>query len=117
MLAVAAWIAQQERFRLADRTKAGLQRARAAGKQLGRPKVVFDRAEVVERRAAAKVHVPSLARSACPPELLGWCLVVCKKRRQAERVSALKMCGLPPPAKRAVNGRFLHETESRQPRD
>jgi len=50
MLAVAAWIAQQERLRLADRTKAGLQRARAAGKRLGRPKVVFDRAEVLERR-------------------------------------------------------------------
>src|SRR5215469_14056255 len=32
MLAVAAWIAQQERMRLAERTKAGLQRARAAGK-------------------------------------------------------------------------------------
>jgi DNA invertase Pin-like site-specific DNA recombinase len=34
-----AWIAQQERQRLIERTKAGLARARAQGKQLGRPRV------------------------------------------------------------------------------
>lgn len=52
MLAVAAWIAQQERIRLAERTKAGLQRARAKGKQLGRPRLIVDRLQVLELRAA-----------------------------------------------------------------
>jgi len=54
MLAVAAWIAQQERIRLAERTKAGLQRAKAAGKQIGRPRRVFQRSLIVELRAAGQ---------------------------------------------------------------
>jgi|SRR5579871_4115076 len=40
MLAVAAWIAEQERRRIAERTRAGLARARRAGKTLGRPRRV-----------------------------------------------------------------------------
>jgi putative DNA-invertase from lambdoid prophage Rac len=44
-----AWIAQQERQRLIERTKAGLARARAQGKQLGRP-----RADQGKLRAAAR---------------------------------------------------------------
>ena len=54
MLAVAAWIAQQERIRLIERTKAGLQRAKAAGKQIGRPRRVFQRSQVLELRAAGQ---------------------------------------------------------------
>jgi DNA invertase Pin-like site-specific DNA recombinase len=41
-LAVAAWMAKQERARLRERIKAGLDRARARGKILGRPRVGLD---------------------------------------------------------------------------
>ena len=54
MLAVAAWIAQQERLRLVERTKAGLERARANGKQIGRPRRVFQRSQILELRAAGQ---------------------------------------------------------------
>lgn len=39
MIAIAAWIAEQERNRISDRTKAGLATARRKGKALGRPRV------------------------------------------------------------------------------
>lgn len=38
LYALMGWVAQQESKRISDRTKAGLERARAAGKQIGRPK-------------------------------------------------------------------------------
>jgi putative DNA-invertase from lambdoid prophage Rac len=38
LLGVFSWVAEQERDRLRERTKAGLVRARAQGKRLGRPK-------------------------------------------------------------------------------
>jgi len=37
MIAVLAWVAQQERKRIIERTKAGLEKARKSGKKLGRP--------------------------------------------------------------------------------
>lgn len=37
LLMIFAWVAQQERQRLIERTKAGLARARAQGKRIGRP--------------------------------------------------------------------------------
>jgi DNA invertase Pin-like site-specific DNA recombinase len=37
MVAVLAWVAQQERKRIIERTKAGLEKARKSGKVLGRP--------------------------------------------------------------------------------
>jgi DNA invertase Pin-like site-specific DNA recombinase len=46
MLAVAAWIAKQERQRISDRTKAGLKIARREGKTLGRPRCVVDRDKI-----------------------------------------------------------------------
>lgn len=44
MLALAAWMAKQERKRISDRTKAGLARVAAAGKKLGRAKVEINHA-------------------------------------------------------------------------
>lgn len=38
LLAIFSWVAQQERRRIVERTKAGLERARKQGKTLGRPK-------------------------------------------------------------------------------
>lgn len=46
MIAIAAWIAQQERIRLSERTVAGLERARRAGRIGGRPRLVVDRSKV-----------------------------------------------------------------------
>ena len=46
MIAIAAWIAQQERIRLSERTRAGLQRARKAGRIGGRPTLVVDRERI-----------------------------------------------------------------------
>jgi DNA invertase Pin-like site-specific DNA recombinase len=40
LLAVFGWVAEQERTRLGERTRAGLARARAQGKRLGRPRRV-----------------------------------------------------------------------------
>ncbi len=37
LLAIFSWVAQQERMRIVERTKAGLERARREGKKLGRP--------------------------------------------------------------------------------
>lgn len=58
MIAVAAWIAKQERIRLSERVRAGLDRVRASGTRsgnpIGRPKVIFDRAKVIELRAAGR---------------------------------------------------------------
>jgi DNA invertase Pin-like site-specific DNA recombinase len=48
VLSILATIAKQERVRLSERVKAGLDRARAQGKAVGRPKVVVDRTKVLE---------------------------------------------------------------------
>ena len=52
MLAVAAWIAKQERQRISDRTKAGLERAARSGKKCGRPIRIFRRDEALEMQRA-----------------------------------------------------------------
>jgi|SRR5690242_13220904 len=52
MLAVAAWIAEQERKRIGERTKAGMETARRKGKVLGRPRVHLSRSEVFKLHAA-----------------------------------------------------------------
>src|SRR5271155_2040069 len=50
-LAVAAWMAKQERVRLRERINAGLDRARAAGKVLGRPRAGLDLTKLKRLRA------------------------------------------------------------------
>lgn len=50
MLAIAAWIAKQERLRISERTKAGVERARRQGKHCGRPRKVFQRDRAAELR-------------------------------------------------------------------
>jgi DNA invertase Pin-like site-specific DNA recombinase len=61
MLAIAAWIAKQERIRISDRTKAGLERARRQGKVPGRPKRVFRRDEVVRLRDLERMSWRAIA--------------------------------------------------------
>jgi DNA invertase Pin-like site-specific DNA recombinase len=66
MLAIASWIACQERIRISDRTKAGLERAKRAGKHCGRPRKVWRRDEAIRlrgegwswRRISAELGVP-----------------------------------------------------------
>jgi putative DNA-invertase from lambdoid prophage Rac len=45
-LAVFAWAAEFERKRINERTRAGLERARALGKRLGRPRTTVDQEKV-----------------------------------------------------------------------
>lgn len=54
MIAIAAWIAKQERVRISERTKAGLAVARANGKVLGRPWKVFPRYRAEQMRKEGK---------------------------------------------------------------
>jgi DNA invertase Pin-like site-specific DNA recombinase len=56
IVSIMATLARQERVKISERTKAGLARARAQGKQLGRPKKIFDRHKAIEmRRIGASV--------------------------------------------------------------
>jgi DNA invertase Pin-like site-specific DNA recombinase len=56
VLSVLATVAKQERIRISERTIAGLQRARAAGRVGGRPKLVVDRAAAKELRKNGASH-------------------------------------------------------------
>ena len=66
ILPIATWIAQQQHLRISERTKAGLARARAHGKPLGRPWKVFPWGRVAAdrqrgmswRQLERKYHVP-----------------------------------------------------------
>jgi hypothetical protein len=51
VIAIIATVAKQERVRISQRVKAGLETARAKGKRLGRPHVVVDRARIGRLRA------------------------------------------------------------------
>ena len=48
VLAIIACIAKQERVRLSERVKAGLDRARSQGKVSGRPKIIVNRDKIFE---------------------------------------------------------------------
>ncbi|GIU73298.1 MAG: resolvase [Bryobacteraceae bacterium] len=50
LIALLASLARQERLRIQERVRAGLERARREGKRLGRPRRVFDRFAVIELR-------------------------------------------------------------------
>lgn len=52
VLGILATIAKQERIRIGERTRAGMVRAQASGKRIGRPKVQVDTEKVRELRAA-----------------------------------------------------------------
>jgi DNA invertase Pin-like site-specific DNA recombinase len=58
LVAIFGWVAEQERTRLIERTRAGLERARREGKRLGRPKASpLKLAAAVERvRAGASIR-------------------------------------------------------------
>ena len=55
IVSIMATLAKQERVKISERTRAGLARARAQGKQLGRPKNMFDRQKAIEMRRTGSV--------------------------------------------------------------
>jgi DNA invertase Pin-like site-specific DNA recombinase len=58
LIAIFSWVAEQERSRIRERTRAGLDRARKAGKQLGRPGAVIDAdAALLLRRRGLSLRV------------------------------------------------------------
>jgi DNA invertase Pin-like site-specific DNA recombinase len=70
LVAIFGWVAEQERARLIERTKAGLQRARREGKRLGRPRRDVDTAEVLRRRAAGQGWREIAIALRCPQRTL-----------------------------------------------
>jgi DNA invertase Pin-like site-specific DNA recombinase len=70
IVSILATLAKQERIRLSERTKAGLERARKQGKILGRPRADVDAAEIRALRArglswGAIGRRTGLARATC----------------------------------------------------
>jgi DNA invertase Pin-like site-specific DNA recombinase len=64
ILAIFAWVADMERRRIAERTRAGMQRARAQGKHIGRPRLDLSSSDIV-----AALHQRGLSFRAAAREL------------------------------------------------
>ena len=54
IVSIMATLAKQERVKISERTIAGLERARAQGKKLGRPHKIFDRSKLLRLRRQGK---------------------------------------------------------------
>ncbi len=79
LLSVLSWVAEQEHLRISDRTKAGLARARAQGKALGRPRVYAfdpDTARTLRKRGTSWRGI--LDRLGLPEEALSSVRRVCE---------------------------------------
>jgi DNA invertase Pin-like site-specific DNA recombinase len=61
LVAIFAWVAEQERVRLIERTHMGIATARRNGKALGRPKVVLD-VDAVFRMRKAGMSIAAIAK-------------------------------------------------------
>lgn len=68
LVAIFGWVAEQERTRLIERTKAGLDRARAQGKRLGRPPCSPVLLTSAADQVAAGVSVRAAAKALGVPE-------------------------------------------------
>jgi DNA invertase Pin-like site-specific DNA recombinase len=82
LVAVMSWVAQQERARLVERTKAGIEKARAKGTRLGRPPVapaVLERGLRLVAEGEPLVHAAKLV--GCSPAKL-------RQARSAARMAA-----------------------------
>jgi DNA invertase Pin-like site-specific DNA recombinase len=69
LVAIFGWVAEQERTRLIERTKAGIERARREGKVLGRPKVSQGLLHAARDLVASGVPVAEAARCKGSPGL------------------------------------------------
>lgn len=54
VISILATVAKQERIRISERVRAGLERARSRGKRLGRPVVILDGAQIASLREAGR---------------------------------------------------------------
>jgi putative DNA-invertase from lambdoid prophage Rac len=62
LLHILAAVAEFERELICERVRAGVNNAKKNGKQLGRPRVVFDRQKAMDMRAAG-ISLPQIARA------------------------------------------------------
>lgn len=69
LLAIMAWVAEQERTRLIERTRAGIERARKQGKRLGRPPATDKRAIALTTAAAEVAGGKSIRAAAAAWDL------------------------------------------------
>ena len=84
MLGVLSWVAQQERERLSDRTKAGLARVKAKGIRLGRPESI----DPTTARRAAQLRETGMAWRSIAKHLG---VAATTLRRCAEKGTAAKL--------------------------
>jgi len=68
LLPIFAWIAKQEAKKISERTKAGLQRARSEGKNLGRPKAEVNPQEILALRQQGLSLVEIANKIGCSKE-------------------------------------------------
>ena len=61
VISILATVAKQERIRISERVRAGLDRARKRGKRLGRPVVILDGAQIAALREAGRSW-PAIAK-------------------------------------------------------
>ena len=97
LLSVLAWVAKQEHLRNSDRTRAGLSRARAEGKVLGRQRIyAFDPDTVRLLRSRGHSWRGILDRLGLPEQALSSVRRVCQKgSRSAPSKTALAAGGVP----------------------
>jgi DNA invertase Pin-like site-specific DNA recombinase len=70
VIAIIATVAKQERVRISQRVRAGLETARAKGKRLGRPRTVVDAARIASLRAQGCSLREVAAKVGCSPSLV-----------------------------------------------
>ena len=70
LVAIFSWCAEQERTRLIERTRAGMERARRAGKRIGRRARRIDLDEAMALRAAGLSVRATASRLGVPPATL-----------------------------------------------
>jgi len=114
MLAVAAWVSKQERLRISDRTKAGLERARRSGKHCGRPRKVWRRDEAIRLRAEGWSWRRISAELGVPVKTIRTALAGCGESPSPEApIHDGNYATLPASVARGDNGRNRHSTSTK----
>ena len=67
LIMIMSWMASRERENLSERTKAGIDRARAEGKMIGRPRAELDFAEIDKQRIDGKTWDEIAVALGCNP--------------------------------------------------
>jgi len=62
VIAILGTVAKQERIRIQERVRAGLNRAKEKGVKLGRPRKIVDRQRIITLRDVEKLSWPEIAR-------------------------------------------------------